>query len=185
MKWEIARLGLAPPYGTAALSSLRSDRAPDGSRPCRVTISMAERRWRAGRSIRPADCGVVRAAEIGPGLRRPDRIVCSSPRRWGGRRFPLGPPRRAATRVPRLPPLRSGPAGAARLSFISWFCIRRVYPCVRVHRRSARASNVDNPGVLTAIGRLQARCALCLHKVGEWANLGQSWRKMARASRGS
>jgi len=34
---------------------------------------------------------------------------------WGGRRFPLGPPRLAATRVPRLPLLCSGPADAARL----------------------------------------------------------------------
>jgi len=58
---------------------------------------------------------VLTLRRSGQGWRRPDRVVCSSPRPWGGRSRPLGPPRRGATRVPRLPPLRSSPSGAPRL----------------------------------------------------------------------
>ncbi|OJX78234.1 MAG: hypothetical protein BGO92_02325 [Magnetospirillum sp. 64-120] len=60
MMLEFARLAeFAPPCGTAALSPLRFDQAPDGSWPIRVTIRLAGRRYRAeqhadsiGRSLR-------------------------------------------------------------------------------------------------------------------------------------
>jgi hypothetical protein len=78
--------GLAPPYGTAALSPLRSDRAPDGSRPCRVTISMAG--WRCC-AVRQSAARIVVFPICGDRarLRQPDRIWSFLSPSMGGRRF--------------------------------------------------------------------------------------------------
>jgi len=87
---------------------------PDGSRPYRVTISMAGWRWRAVRAIRRADCSRSGLRRSGQGCAVPIAFGRFSPRRWGGRRFPLGPPRRAAARCWRV--LHCVPAAASRRS---------------------------------------------------------------------